>query len=275
MAIKFKRKGYGVSLKEEYHFPINKSISIAMNKCSNILYICDVMHQTVQICSLEGYSVTSFGKTVLQYPWGIALHQDYIFVTDFIKRAIFRFDDYGYIKVCVEPRCETERAMHPLGAVCDENANVYFTDDNNKIILRYNSQMECTLIFSTSKKASPVDIKLSSNKQELIVLFNAIYFICFFNLKGKKIRDLTDQSNILESPLFFCLDLFGNFIISDFDSDTVFILDSQGKLKCKQAFPSKSSKCVLVVESEGKSLYIVHHNYSIQRHYISVYTLEN
>ena len=68
---------------------------------------------------------------------------------------------------------------------------------------------------SASKHKRPVDIKLSLNNQELIVLFDAKHFSSIFNLKGKKIRNLSINSNILVNPHFLCLDLKGNFIISN------------------------------------------------------------
>ena len=188
------------------------------------------------------------------------MSQDYIFITDLFIRTLFRFDDYGYIKVSSEPRDENERAMQPFGAVCDENANVYIVDAINKRILQYTSQLEFKMVFYFSNYKLPVDVKLSPDNQELIVLFKKPHFISFFNLKGRKIRDLFVKSDTFSNPHFFCLDLSGNFIVSNLSENTVSIVNSQGILEYKLLLsPINSvSTSVLGIAMERNNIYIVH-----------------
>ena len=106
------------------HFLNPTDISISEN---NTLYVTDLGNSRVQVFTVDGIHLFSFGNEVLIKPAAIDIDSDrmVVFVTDLQALCLFVFNYEGKYLTRIGETCEMNS---PLGVVCDNNGYVYVCD---------------------------------------------------------------------------------------------------------------------------------------------------
>ena len=193
------------------------------------IYITDCDNSQVQIMSLQGEFITSFGQDVLQDPWGISVNKDHIFVTDIGHDSLFKFcRNTLELLNCTE--VSEELQLPGLRGLCiDTNGDVFVADCINYIIiistnLQFKSRFGTQLDF-------PQDVKLTPDC--VVVLDWSPKCVHLFSRDGDYLSSCisqgVEQNSLVCNPQFFCLDLSGNFVISDRDHHCIKIFTQSGE----------------------------------------------
>ncbi|KAI6656081.1 Tripartite motif-containing protein 2 [Oopsacas minuta] len=194
------------------------------------IYIADGSNRRIQIFSTEGKFIHEFGKRQLQYPYGVALYKEWVFISDEGPNAIFKFSktNYKFIKSV------KDGVSGPLGLTTDTNGEVLVADFNHNKIAVFSSDLEFIREIGKDKFIYPRDVKINNNKI-FVADNNEINNIHIFSKSGDLWKSFMKLENVAGS-ISMCFDLYNNIIISDYLGNSISIFTKDGqlihKIKC-------------------------------------------
>ena len=199
---------------------------IAIDEDNKLIFIADCFNIRVQIVSFEGKFMTRFGQDTLKLPWGITVSNEHFFITDTRLDALLQFDrnSYKLLMRTGTKGSENGQFNHPQGLCIDYNGDVLVADrDNNRV-----SVLSKDLIFISfigiGQLKYPTDVKLTPDSV-VMVLDASPKCMHFYSKNGHLLRSSISQGQgpdcLVKNPFFFCLDLSGNIIISDWSNHRI------------------------------------------------------
>ena len=181
------------------------------------IYIAYYGNSRVQVMSLQGEFITSFGQDVLMYPWGISVNKDHIFVTDTGHHSLFKFCKNTLELLNSTKGSEELQLSGPHGLCIDTNEDVFVADSDNNRIVIFSTNLQFKSRFGTHKLYYPQDVKLTPDC--VVVLDWSPKCVHSFSRDGDYLSSCISQGEeqncLVHNPCFFCLDLSGNILISD------------------------------------------------------------
>ena len=114
---------------------------------------------------MTGKFFKSFGQGILRVPWGIAVTEDNVFVTDVGLNALLQFNKIGYKLV---RRTDTKGAgegelNYPIGVITDSNGDVCVNEYGNNRISVFSKDFDFLKHLGTQQLKSPRDVKVTPN----------------------------------------------------------------------------------------------------------------
>ena len=205
---------------------------LALDEPNQLIYIADCWNSRIQVVSFAGKFLKRFGHGILQRPWGIAVTEDNVFVTDFDLHALLQFSkkDYKLVRrTGTEGRGEGQ-LDHPRGLCIDYNGDVYLADSNNNRVSVFSKDLNFLKHFFTQQLIHPRDVKVTPNS--VVVLDQIPNCIHFFSRSGALLRSCVTRGEVgmVYNPHFFCLDPAGNILITDYLRHNIKILSPSGQL---------------------------------------------
>ena len=196
------------------------------------IYIADTDNSRIQILSTAGKFVAEFGKQQLNKPYSIALNDKWVFVSDYYRNAVLKFQITNNKYVCQSAKGE----LHiPLGITVATNGEVLVANYSNNRIAILNSELKLVRKIGKDKLKHPRDVKI--NKNNIFVADNnENNNIHIFTESGDIIRSFIKLDNGT-GYIYFCFDLYNNIIVSDYCSKSIQIYTINGvlihKIVCK------------------------------------------
>ena len=194
------------------------------------IYIADCMNSRVQVMSLQGEFITSFGQDVLQVPCGISVNKDHIFVTDRGHHSLFKFCKNTLELLNSTKVSEELQLSGPCGLCIDTNGDVFAADCYNNKIFIFSTNLQFKSRFGTHKLYYPRDVKLTPDC--VVVLDWSPKCVHLFSRDGDHLSSCISQgrqNSLVCYPEFFCLDLSGNILISDQYHNCIKIFTQSGE----------------------------------------------
>ena len=207
---------------------------LALDETSQKVYIADLGNRCVKVLSFQGEFLTQFGQDVLRGPCGIAVTEEFIFVTDLRHPSLFQFN-----KDTLQPinragtrgRAEGE-LFGPRGLCVDRNGDVFIADSWNDRVSVFSGNLRFKSCIGTGILYFPVDVKLSPDT--LVVLDWSPNCVRIFSRSGDLLTSCVSQGDkqncLVYQPFFFCLDPDMNILISDWGHNTINIFTHSGEL---------------------------------------------
>ncbi|KAI6654007.1 E3 ubiquitin-protein ligase TRIM71-like isoform X2, partial [Oopsacas minuta] len=140
--------------KGELYFP--RGLALDGDK----IYIADAKNNRIQIFSTEGKFIHEFGQRKLVYPYGIALHNEWVFISNLGLDTIFKFCKTNYKLI----KSVKEGVSLPFGITTDTNGEVLVVDSDYNRIAVFSSDLKYIREIRKDKLKSPVDVKINNNK---------------------------------------------------------------------------------------------------------------
>ena len=205
---------------------------LALDELNQLIYIADCWNSRIQVVSFAGKFLKRFGLGILKLPWGIAVTEDKVFVTDQDLHALLQFSkkDYKLVRrTGTEGRGEGQ-LNHPSGLCIDYNGDVYIADSNNDRVSVFSKDLNFLKHLFTQQLSYPCDVKVTPNS--VVVLDLSSNCIHFFLRSGTLLRSCVTQGEVgmLDNPQFFCLDPAGNILFTDWYHNNIKILSPSGQL---------------------------------------------
>ena len=208
---------------------------LALDEPNKLIYIADCRNSRIQVVSLTGEFLKRFGQGILNAPWGIAVTEDNVFVTDQSYNALFQFSkkDYQLVRRTGTRGRGEGQLYNPCGLCTDTNGDVYVADCNNDRVSVFSKELSFLKHLGTQQLKNPHDVKVTPNS--VVVLDSSPNCINFFSRSGDLIRSCVTrgEDGMVSDPSFFCLDPAGNILITDFNRDSIKILSPSGQLTHK------------------------------------------
>ena len=187
----------------------------------------------VSTFSESGEYLNSYTHEYMESLWGIAVHGNNVYVTDWDVHAVF------HLKIETDFRMVTMQGSRGSGiGQFDEphqlsistNGDVHIADANNNIIQILDCSLHPMREVTHPSMHRPCDVKSTVEEMyELSYVDSPCVHV--FNHTGHKIRSLiTCSGGIQLAPIFFCLDSKKNLIISDSSSYQIKIFSNEGAL---------------------------------------------
>ena len=205
---------------------------LALDEPNQLIYIADRWNSRIQVVSFAGKFLKRFGQGILQRPWGIAVTEDNVFVTDCSLHALFQFKKKHYKLVRrTGTKGGGEGELHyPRGLCTDYNGDIYVGDSKNNRVSVFSKDLNFLKHLSTQQLKYPCDVKVTPIS--VVVLDESPNCIHFFSRSGDLIRSCVThgEDGVVDSPEFFCLDTAGNILITDYRRHNIKILSPSGQL---------------------------------------------
>ncbi|KAI6656325.1 PEP-CTERM domain protein [Oopsacas minuta] len=193
-----------------------------------------IPHQRISIFAERGDYLDSFTHQDLQLPYGIAIHEDNVYVTDTGVHAVFLFKmetSFPLIAKLGTRGSQIGEFNRPFNLAVSTNGDVYVTDYDNDRIQILNSSLQPIRNLTEQPIQNPRDIKLTAD--EVYVLCRDNPCILVLSHAGERLRSLVSrgiQGDVCDSD-FFCIDAAKNIIISEYSFDgKVKIFNKEGIL---------------------------------------------
>ena len=204
---------------------------LALDEVNQLIYIADRFNKRIQVVSFEGKFLKRFAQDILKEPWGIAVTEDNVLVTDSDLHALlqFRKKDCELVRR-TGTKGAAEGQLHvPHGLCSDYNGDVYVTDCGNNRVSVFSKQLQFLKCLGTQQLKTPVDVKVTPNC--LVVLDWSPNCIHFYSRSGDLLSSCVTQGKdgMVYLPFFFCLDTAENILITDKGRDDVKILSPFGR----------------------------------------------
>ncbi|KAI6649175.1 NHL repeat containing protein [Oopsacas minuta] len=185
----------------------------------------------ISIFSEKGDYLDSFTHQDMKCPHGIAIHGEYVYITDTEVDAVFCFkkrNDYSLITKVGILGTQIGEFNFPYSLSVSSTGDVYVADFGNNRIQILNSSLIYMRNLTEQEIRRPLDIKLTSDE---------VYVLCFdnpcvhvFSHTGGRLRSLISSGSQMEitDPCFFCLDPTKNILISDWTTRDIKIFSKEG-----------------------------------------------
>ena len=212
-------------------------------------------HARISVFSERGDFLTCFTPQDMSEPWGLAIHGDYLYVTDRKLDAIFQFKmepqfslslHFSFVTKQGNQGSQIREFDHPTNLAVSTNGDVYIADCSNNRVQILNSSLQHLRTLTEQLIRSPCDIKLTTD--EVYVLCRDNPCVQVFSHTGERLRSLISRGNQLQvtNPLCFCLDAAENILISDYSAHKIQIFSKEGNL-------------IKTVGEEGHQVGMLHH----------------
>ena len=207
---------------------------IAFDNINELIYIADWMNRRVQMVSLKGEIVAQFGNDSLMYPWGIAVTDECIFVTDTGHHALFQYrkKDFKLLNRVGTKGDKEGQLSFPRGLCIDTNGDVLIADSNNNRVCIFSKQLKFESCIGIGQLCYPTDVKLVSDNRVVVLDWNT-NCVHFFPRDGHLLSSCVSRGvkhgSLVDLPTFFCFDAANNIIISDYSNHAILIFTEFGQ----------------------------------------------
>ena len=251
-------RGVAIDTNTNCIYVVENSRRLAFSRC---VFTC------VSIYSGDGEFLETFSlKQHMWATWGIAIHDDNLYLTDNLKHSVFHFKiapgfklvgKVGSLGVCVG--CFSS----PKQLTVSTNGNLFVADCTNNRVVVLDSNLQYQQCIKHSSMKRPRDLKLISD--EVYVLCSRSRVLVFSHV-GEILRTIC-LSFQMNDPLFFCIDGDNNIITTNdrdvriFSNkgeflDTLWEISVRGVLESPKGIsPDKNGKLIVVM---GVSKIMIH-----------------
>ena len=186
-------------------------------------------HARISVFSERGKFLTNFTPHDMRVPEGLAIHGDYLYVTDTELDAIFQFKmepQFSLVTKQGSKGSQIGEFNFPRNLTVSTNGDVYVADWNNDRVQILNSSLQHLRSLTEQRIRYPRDIKLTAD--EVYVLCDDNPYLHVFSRAGERLRSLVSRG--VTFPFYFCLDAAENIIISDNSAHRIQIFSKEGNL---------------------------------------------
>ena len=211
---------------------LHESRGLVLDEPNHLIYIADYWNSRIQVVSFAGKFLKRFGQGILESPYGIAVTEDNVFVTDCRLHALLQFGkkDYKLVRRTGTEGVGEGQLNYPRGLCTDYNGDVYVAESSNDRVSVFSKDINFLKHLGIQQLKYPHDVKVIPNC--VVVVDNSPNCIHFFSRSGDLLRSCVTQGEdgMVYSPRFFCLDTAGNILISDYIRHSIKILSPSGQL---------------------------------------------
>ena len=232
---KMENNQMGVSNFEEsryWHDNIESYIQygIAIEEETNLIYVAEANDSDkgrISIFTEAGDYLKSVKLDEMKSPYGIAIHRDNIYLTDYKEHCVTHFrkkdEKINFILKFGSRGRNNDQFIYPGQLAVSPEGELYIPDLTNKRIQIFDESLNYLRTLKHEYITHPRDIKIKSD--ELYILNSTPNCILVISKEGNFLKRLLFQNFIgeLSSPHFFCLDSEGNFLVSDADTKLIIV----------------------------------------------------
>ena len=211
---------------------LSSPLGVAVDRTTDHIYVADRSNNRVQVFCSNGFYLFQFGSDKMRHPLYISIDKGKVYVSQNKTGRILVYNlDGNFIKKLGSSGTDFGEFVNPHGiAIHPSSGDIYVCDCGNDRIQLF-SDFKFSAEFGFEVIEYPVDIKLTENA--IFVLLgcqNPCFYVFDYSLNVVENYAIASISNYIDSPRSLVIDGAGNFIISDYLSNRVFIFNQHGNL---------------------------------------------
>ena len=219
--------------KGDAHGELNAPCGVAIHEETHQIFVANYVNDRVEIFSETGEFLHQLGIGQLIRPYGIAIHGNSVYVSCFGDHTISKF---SLTELCRVRRIggkgsDNGEFDYPCQLTTDPIGRVFIADSDNDRICIHDPDLNHLRNITHQSMSDPYDVKVSRDR---------LYVLCPRNnpclhvltLDGDKLHSLItceEEMDVLCSD-FFCLDPLNNFVLSDYESDSIRVFSPECNL---------------------------------------------
>ena len=206
---------------------------IAFDDTTELIYLAAYQNSCVKVVSLKGETVKQFWSDKLLNPWGIAVTNECIYITETGHHALYQYrkKDFKLLNKPGTRGTQEGQLSQPSGLCIDTNGDVMVADTDNNRISVFSKQLKFKSCLCIGHLQCPQDVKLSDD--HIVVLDHGTKCVHFFSRDGHLLSSCVPQGWTQDIsvyiPYFFCLDAANNIIISDHGNNAIKLFTELGQ----------------------------------------------
>ena len=205
---------------------------VAINEATNQIFVANCNNHRIEIFSDTGEYLNQLGGE-LHNPWGIAIHENSLFVSGYMSHTISKYSltDFSLVKHIGREGSNNGEFNNPTQLTTDPNGHVYIADTYNHRICVLDIDLHHVRNITHQLISKPYDLKLSHDR---------IYVLCPYknpcmlvlSIEGDMLHSLISSGQGMDVlyPLFFSLDRNNNLVISDIGTHCIRVFSPAGDL---------------------------------------------
>ena len=215
------------------HGELNWPRGVAINEATNQIFVANCDNHRIDVFSETGEYLNHLGEGELDSPWGIAIHENILFVSSYFSHTISKHSltDLSLVKEIGGMGSNNGEFKYPRQLTTDPNGHVYIADTGNNRICVLGTDLHHMRNITHQSISQPFDLKLSHDR---------IYILCpdknpcmlVLSIEGDMLHSLISRGEGMDvlRPWFFCLDRNNNFVISDRETHCIRVFSPAGDL---------------------------------------------
>ena len=206
---------------------------VAIHEETHQIFIANCDNDRVEIFSETGEFLYHLGVGQLSRPYGIAIHGDSVYVSCWGDHTVSKFSlaELCRVKWIGGEGSSNGQFYYPRQLTTDPVGHVFIADTCNHRICIHDPDLDHLRNITHQSMSRPSDVKVSRDRLYVLCPRNNPCLLVL-TLEGDKLHSLItcgDGMNVL-SPLFFCLDPFNNFVLSDSKSHSIRVFSPEVNL---------------------------------------------
>ena len=206
---------------------------VVIHEDTHQIFVVNNLNNRVEIFSETGELFSQLGVGQLSRPWGIAIHGDSLYVSCGVNDTVSQFSltEMCHVRRIGGRGSNNGQFDYPRQLTTDSIGCVFIADTNNNRICIHDSDLDHLRNITHQSMSQPYDVSVSRDR--LYVLCPRINScMLVLTLEGEKLHSFITCGEGMDvlHPLYFCLDPFNNFVLSDYDSHSIRVFSSEGNL---------------------------------------------
>ena len=216
------------------------------------IYVCDASNSRIQVLTLNGKYLSEFGKKHLVSPVGIAMCSGAIFITDFFKQTVFKFNhlDLSYV-------AKGRELGYPHG-IDSEGEEIFVVEPFKHRVSVLTPELEHIRVLGVGVIKKCYGIRVRQGVMYASE-YNTNTIKLLHSQTGELMRSIATNKDgeSLFNATYFSMDLAGNFFLTDAVADQLKILSPGGEMLARVQFKGwKSHEPKGVAVTSDKKLFI-------------------
>ena len=210
------------------HYPI----AVAIDETTHQIFITN-MNNHIGIFSETGEFICQLGVGQLMKPSGIAVHGDSVYVSSCNDHTVSKF---SLTEMCRVRRIGGQGSNNiqftfPQQLTTDPIGCVFIADTCNNRICIHDPDLNHLRNITHQSMSQPYDVKVSRDRLYVLCPYKDLCLLVL-TLEGDKLHSLITcgEGMDVSFPNYFCLDPLNNFVISDYDSNSIRVFSPEGNL---------------------------------------------
>ena len=219
---------YGVAPGELYN-----PCGVAIHGETHQIFVANRVNDRVEIFSETGEFLYQLGVGQLSQPYGIVIHGDSLYVSCHGDHTVSKF---SLSELCLVRRIGGKGSnngefKYPSQLTTDPIGCVFIADYFNDRICIHDPDLNHLPNITHQSMSRPSDVKVSRDRLYVLCPRNNPCLLVL-TLEGDKLHSLITCGEGMDvlNPLFFCLDPFNNFVLSDCESHSIRVFSPEGNL---------------------------------------------
>ena len=206
---------------------------VAIDDNTHQIFVVNKRNSRIVIFSESGEYIYQLGVGQLNYPYGVAIHGDSVYVSCGGDNTVSKFSlsDMSHVRRIGSWGSNKGQFNGLSQLTTDPIGRVFIADINNYRISVHDPDLNHLYNITLQSMARPRDVKVSRDRLYVLYPDNNPCMLVL-TLEGDKLHSLITCGRGMDvsSPFFFCLDPLNNFVLSDHQFHSVCIFSPEGNL---------------------------------------------